>query len=161
VYPGRRRHRRELVAGLGERARALALLPDTLVHGDVHGGNVSTTPPGYAFFDWSDAAIGHPFVDMILVLTAAEADRAAELLDAYLDEWHAYGTAEELRATWRAAEVFTAIYHAPAFNSGSPARRLSAIRFDCFIVPVRRVRAPLLPPPTGGCAHKPGVSGWL
>ena len=41
--------------------RAIA---DTLVHGDLHPWNVARTPRGLVVFDWSDGAVGHPFVDL-------------------------------------------------------------------------------------------------
>jgi hypothetical protein len=41
-------------------------LPDLLVHGDFHPGNVVATGDGRrVLFDWSDAAISKPFVDVL------------------------------------------------------------------------------------------------
>ena len=38
-------------------------------------------------------------------------------LDAYLGEWHDFGTPERLRAAWDAAELFTALHHAASYAS--------------------------------------------
>ncbi len=40
-------------------------LADRLVHGDFHPGNVILTDEGARIFDWSDAAIAHPIVDVV------------------------------------------------------------------------------------------------
>jgi hypothetical protein len=40
-------------------------LPDTLVHGDFHAGNVALSDGRTVIFDWSDAAIGNPLVDAV------------------------------------------------------------------------------------------------
>lgn len=61
-------------------------LPDTLQHGDLHMANVAA---GYRFFDWTDAAIGPPFVDAVAVLLAEDAAVEATLRDAYLSPWPA------------------------------------------------------------------------
>jgi hypothetical protein len=58
-----------LVAALPERCAALADsdggVPATLVHGDFHPGNVAKRPDGsLVVFDWTDVAVGHPFVDL-------------------------------------------------------------------------------------------------
>jgi hypothetical protein len=42
--------------------------PSTLVHGDLHPGNVWHTKRGWLLFDWTDACIGHPLVDLALPL---------------------------------------------------------------------------------------------
>ena len=38
--------------------------PTTLIHGDLHPGNVAITDRGPVIFDWSDACIGSPVVDI-------------------------------------------------------------------------------------------------
>jgi len=40
-------------------------LPSTLVHGDLHADNIARTGRGYVLFDWTDACVGHPFVDFV------------------------------------------------------------------------------------------------
>jgi aminoglycoside phosphotransferase (APT) family kinase protein len=89
----------EEAAGLG--------IPETLVHGDLHAGNVGLRDVRIAFFDWTDACIGHPFLDLATFVggnlmpdvVAAEQDR---LRAAYLDEWR--GVAD-VTALIRAGEL--------------------------------------------------------
>jgi aminoglycoside phosphotransferase (APT) family kinase protein len=52
-------------------------LPDVLVHGDFHPGNVVRTAGGPVVFDWSDAAVGHPFVDVATWTSWLRDDAAA------------------------------------------------------------------------------------
>ena len=40
-------------------------LPETIVHGDLHPWNVAARGDGCVVFDWSDAAVGHPFIDLV------------------------------------------------------------------------------------------------
>jgi len=40
-------------------------VPETLVHGDFHNGNVALARGRTVILDWSDAAIGSPFVDLV------------------------------------------------------------------------------------------------
>jgi hypothetical protein len=67
----------ELVERLGRltpRLRALCDelfaqgLPDTLVHGELHGGNVGVRDGHVRLFDWTDAAASHPFLDLVTLL---------------------------------------------------------------------------------------------
>ena len=63
-------------------------VPETLVHGDLHPWNIARTPRGLIVFDWSDSAIGHPFVD--LATTVIRTDDVAvrrRLAEAYLSAW--------------------------------------------------------------------------
>ncbi len=53
-------------------------LPDTLVHGDLHQGNVIATAEGPVLLDWGDAGVGHPLLDVpALCHGFAPADQAA------------------------------------------------------------------------------------
>jgi hypothetical protein len=39
-------------------------VPDTLVHGDFHPGNVAgRRPDSYVILDWGDSFVGHPLID--------------------------------------------------------------------------------------------------
>jgi hypothetical protein len=54
-----------LVSGLPALWAAVAEcgVPETLVHGDFHSGNVAGRPGGYVILDWGDSFIGHPLLD--------------------------------------------------------------------------------------------------
>ena len=69
----------------------------TLVHGDLHPGNVARLDGELAYFDWTDACVAHPFFDLhSLQWQKDEATRAA-LLDAYLGAWEGVASPERLR----------------------------------------------------------------
>lgn len=110
---------RALAAELPVLAGRLAAygLPDTLLHGDMHTGNVARRPGGFVYFDWTDASIGHPFLDMITIRRATDPERREALRDAYLSEWSAFGDPVELLAAWDAAGVCTAFHHALSYAS--------------------------------------------
>lgn len=56
----------ELVDSLDMRAARLEEcgLPDTLVHGDFHGGNVRGSGLELTLLDWGDSGVGHPLLDV-------------------------------------------------------------------------------------------------
>ncbi len=60
----------------------------TLVHGDFHPWNVADEPAGPRVFDWTDAAVSHPFTDLAVYVTRARdvALRRA-MRDSYLARW--------------------------------------------------------------------------
>jgi Phosphotransferase enzyme family len=78
-----------LVDGLPARFADLAAcgLPDTLVHGDFHPGNVRGLPGAFTILDWGDSAVGHPMFDQLAFGRRIDAaDRtAAERL--WVTEW--------------------------------------------------------------------------
>ncbi len=94
-------------------------IPQTLVHGDFHGGNIALVDGRPLIFDWTDACIAHPFFDLATVLdtdNAPESPGAAERLrDAYLGEWSAYGSPEELREAFAAAYRLAPLHHAVSY----------------------------------------------
>ncbi|MEU1963988.1 aminoglycoside phosphotransferase family protein [Micromonospora sediminicola] len=64
-------------------------LPDTLVHGDLHPGNVRGDESRRVVIDWADAFVGHPAFD-ILRLTEDLAPAATDRLVAtWADRWRA------------------------------------------------------------------------
>jgi hypothetical protein len=79
-----------LVDGLPARFAALAAcgLPDGLVHGDFHPGNVRWSLGGPVLLDWGDCGIGHPLLDLPAFLDRAGSD-ADRLRDRWLGRWAA------------------------------------------------------------------------
>lgn len=62
----------------------------TLVHGDFHPWNVADESAGPRVFDWSDAAISHPFTDLAVYATrASDVALRRAMRDAYLARWAA------------------------------------------------------------------------
>jgi hypothetical protein len=92
-------------------------VPQTIVHGDLHLGNVARGEDGFVIFDWTDACVSHPFIDMIAIGYEEDEAVAARLLDAYLAEWNGVASAAALRNAWRLAEPLTALNHAIGYVS--------------------------------------------
>lgn len=80
------------VAGLDARWRRLSEcgLPDGLVHGDFHSGNVRVAGERLTLLDWGDAGIGHPLLDESAFLERVPEQQRSALR-------------EHLQATWRRA----------------------------------------------------------
>ena len=57
---------KQLAPKLKQACRRLAALgpPATLVHGDLHPGNAAWIDGALAYFDWTDACIAHPLIDL-------------------------------------------------------------------------------------------------
>jgi hypothetical protein len=79
----------ELMAGLPARLEALAGtgLPNTLVHGDFQGGNWRSDGTNLILMDWSDAAITHPALDVVGLLSGLPAPRRRDTLDRWAGLW--------------------------------------------------------------------------
>lgn len=91
-------------------------LPDCLVHGDLHLGNVARNGEGYQIFDWSDSCIAHPFVDLIEpYFFHGQATTQARLRDAYLAQWTAWEPMERLHEIWRLAKPIAALHQAVSY----------------------------------------------
>jgi Ser/Thr protein kinase RdoA (MazF antagonist) len=92
-------------------------LPATIAHGDLHIGNVAVRPDGTpVFFDWTDACITHPFLDMITIFQQTDEALKARLRNAYLAEWSGYDTPERLRTTFALAAPLSALHQAVSYQ---------------------------------------------
>ena len=91
-------------------------LPETLVHGDLHPGNVAHDGDALVLYDWSDAAVAHPFLDAAhLVRSIPEEERDAARA-AYAEVWRtAYPDVDVARGLELAAQVNT-IYQMVTFE---------------------------------------------
>ncbi len=80
-----------LVAGLPERFEAVrgCGLPDTLVHGDFHPGNVRGTPFQLTLLDWGDTGVGQPLLDLPAFLAAIPEAAIEPVRDHWLAAWRA------------------------------------------------------------------------
>ncbi|MCI0398041.1 MAG: aminoglycoside phosphotransferase family protein [Chloroflexi bacterium] len=90
-------------------------LPCTLIHGDLHAGNVAGDGRAMLFFDWTDAAVAHPFVDMLEIFYEKDPAQQARLRESYLSLWTPYEPAERLQEVWRLVEVLAPLYHATSY----------------------------------------------
>ncbi|MGW1348728.1 phosphotransferase [Streptomyces sp. NPDC002409] len=71
-------------------------IADTLDHCDLHDGQLFVAGTGrHTFFDWGDAAVGHPFCSFLVPAGSARErfgpDALPRLLDAYLEPWTGEG----------------------------------------------------------------------
>lgn len=113
----RREFRRRLPA-IAEMCRRLAdsEVPPTLIHGDLHLGNVAGRDGTVAFFEWTDASVSHPFVDMFMIFGERDEACRNRLRDAYLAIWTDFATMERLRELWSLAAVVHALHHAVSYH---------------------------------------------
>lgn len=81
----------DLLAGLDDRLARLADcgLPDTLVHGDLHPGNVRGDGRRRTLIDWGDAFVGHPAFDILRLTDTLDEATAAPLRAAWAARWQA------------------------------------------------------------------------
>lgn len=105
-----------LVPRLIDRCAELATfgLPATLVHGDLHSGNIAQRGDRLTFFDWGDACVAHPFFVLFALLDAryfpaGATDVGARLRARYLAGWEGYGSPAALRAALSLADSLAAL----------------------------------------------------
>ena len=64
-------------------------MPDTLVHGDYHPGNLRGEPGHLTMLDWGDTGVGQPLLDMPAFLGVAPPASVARIREHWLDAWRA------------------------------------------------------------------------
>ncbi len=62
-------------------------LPDTLVHGDFHPGNVRGTSQELVILDWGDSGIGQPLIDLLAFCRRLSAADRAAVEKVWAAEW--------------------------------------------------------------------------
>ena len=97
------------------RLAALGLSP-TLVHGDLHMLNVARLDGELVYFDWSDACVAHPFIDLLSLLSEKDESKRAALLEAYLEPWEAVAAVERLQEAVALAAVVIPLHHAVSYQ---------------------------------------------
>jgi hypothetical protein len=109
--------------GVKERIAALAAagVPETLIHGDLHDGNILADGAEIVFFDWTDAALAHPFFDLHPLFhdLGDSLDRPGtreRLRDAYLEPWAALLPRERLLAAFALSQQVGPLYHALSYR---------------------------------------------
>ena len=97
---------------------AASPVPATLVHGDLHAGNIMRTDGRFVTFDWTDACVADPFVDVLMFLSRLPDDPGirASFLDAYLDVWSDAVPRSELVTWTKLAEPVAAMHHAVTYR---------------------------------------------
>ena len=110
---------RRLAPRLHELVRRLDALglPATLVHGDLHPANVARVDGELAYFDWTDACIAHPFVDLHSLQWEPDEQTREAILDAYLEPWRAVAPEETLREAVALSRAVTPLHHAVSYST--------------------------------------------
>jgi hypothetical protein len=90
-------------------------VPRSLVHGDLHLANVAWHRGKCLFFDWADACISHPFLDVAYIL-AENATHEAQCRDAYLAPWTEYEPRDRLLTMWESAAPLSALHQAITYQ---------------------------------------------
>lgn len=108
---------RRLAPRLHELIRRLGAvgLPMTLVHGDLHPGNVARVDGELLYFDWTDACVAHPFVDLHSLQWERDDRVRAEILDAYLEQWAEVAPEADLREAAALSRAVTPLHHAVSY----------------------------------------------
>jgi len=95
-------------------------LPDTLIHGDLHAGNIVRQGDRFLYFDWTDAAISHPFFDLITLVgedrLKDEPEVRREILAAYCQAWKDWASTPDLLAAVDIAMKLAPAYHAVSYR---------------------------------------------
>jgi Ser/Thr protein kinase RdoA (MazF antagonist) len=98
-------------------------VPPSIVHGDLHLGNVARGPAGYRFFDWTDACVAHPFFDLLTLRRGTgfgeegDGELRERLRAAYLPVWAPFEPPERLGRALQLAVPLGALHHAVSYRS--------------------------------------------
>ena len=102
---------------LDTRLAALAAcgLPDTLVHGDLHGGNarLGELPP--VIFDWGDSSLGNPAFDVLRLTGHLDAADRREVVGAWAARWRADAPGADPERAVALAEPLAPLHGAAAY----------------------------------------------
>jgi hypothetical protein len=86
-------------------------VPETLLHGDLHPRNLAVRDGRVLAFDWTDAALAHPFLDLVTFIEKrSEISLDPRLTDAYLAEWEEFASPSDLRKALVLAEQLGSMY---------------------------------------------------
>jgi hypothetical protein len=80
-----------LVESLPQRFADIAScgVPETLVHGDFHPGNVMGNEQRLVLLDWGDSGVGHPMLDQSAFVQRLDESNRAVLIDRWAARWRA------------------------------------------------------------------------
>ena len=91
-------------------------IPETLVHGDFHSGNVAIRDDDFLIFDWTDACISHPFFDLPIFLDYDGGDDVDAVRQAYLGEWQDYESMDNLETIYKLAETAASLHQVISYQ---------------------------------------------
>ena len=91
-------------------------IPVALLHGDLHAGNAILRENSLLYFDWTDAAVSHPFLDMIHIFMEEDEAKRTALQEAYLLPWEENYPKVDVRRAWELAGALYGLYHAVSYQ---------------------------------------------
>jgi len=94
---------------------ALGIAP-TLVHGDLHRENVRWTGRAWLRFDWTDACVAHPFVDLALPLSTEPEEARVRRATGYGAVWAPHLAPPSLRVALRTAPAIGAAHQVASYR---------------------------------------------
>ena len=99
-----------------------APIPDTLVHGDLHPANIAIEGGRYVIFDWTDACITHPFVDLQTYFhmfgpPTTDAAVRERLLHGYLEAWDGVMPRQDAVDLFHRTTPLTTMHHAITYQA--------------------------------------------
>ena len=92
-------------------------IPETVLHRDLHPGNVVVRDDGVLIHDWSFASIGCPLLDLGSWLWDLSDADAARSIEVFVDAWSPYVDPAVMRRAWTAAKPVAAEAELDKFRS--------------------------------------------
>ena len=83
------------------------------MHGDLHPGNAARIDGELAYFDWTDACIAHPLIDLHSLQWVDDESVRASLLGAYVEGWGGAVPAAAIEL----ARIVTPLHHAVSYST--------------------------------------------
>ncbi len=114
-----RRQLHDLLPWLAEQLARLDAcgLPPTVVHGDMHLGNVVSDGNRIVVYDWSDTCVGIPVVDLPAVLWRVDESRWAEVQEAYAAVWREHSPAANIETALSLAPLANDVFQAVSYEA--------------------------------------------
>ena len=119
MTPDERESWRAMVPSMVDACGKLAELgPEaSLIHGDFHPWNVVCSDTEIRIFDWTDASVGHPFLDVATyVMRSTDPDSRSTMLHSYLEQWESDLPVESPDDVGRLALVVGALHQAHTYS---------------------------------------------
>lgn len=123
-------------------------IPETIHHDDLWCGNLAQVGDNTIFFDWGEAAIGHPFCSLYTLLKQAYHqlgygnETCDQLRDSYLERWSDFASPARLREGFALAQRIALLYRALSWQrtlADVPSEVRGAYRYEvsaylrCFV----------------------------
>ena len=92
-------------------------IPNTLVHGDLHVGNMAVQRGRCVVIDWTDVCISHPFMDALVPHRMEDAGARDRTRVAILEAWESVAPTSRLGEAWELSKVVCPAHHVVSYGS--------------------------------------------